>query len=78
MSPAEPPPLMGWNSLNSTRRAGRSLDLNHVVESAESSTRSGHNLPFGTEERREKTPTVRDLAILPAQRVMRYVLLFKG
>jgi hypothetical protein len=28
--------------------------------------------------KREKIPTVRDLAILPTQRVMRFVLLYKG
>lgn len=78
MPPAEPPSLVGWNALSRTRRGGTSLDLNHAVGSAETSTRSSHNLLFGTEERRERISTVRDLAILPAQRVMRYVLLFKG
>lgn len=76
--PAEPPSFAGWNSPVPMRRGGTSLDLNHVIGSAETSTRSSHNLPFGTEEKRERLPTVRDLAILPAQRVMRYVLLFKG
>lgn len=78
MPPVEPPSLMAWNTLNPARRGGTSLDLNHAIGSAETSTRSSHNLLFGTEERRERIPTVRDLAILPAQRVMRYVLLFKG
>jgi hypothetical protein len=55
-----------------------SLDMNHAIASVETSTRSSHNLLFGVEERRERVPTVRDLAILPTQRVMRYVLLFKG
>lgn len=77
ISPAESPLLMGWTSLNSTRRGGASLDMNHVIGSPETSTHSSHNRHFGTEGRRERTPTVRDLAILPAQRVMRYVLLFK-
>ena len=76
--PAEPPSFVGWNTSNPMRRGGTSLDLNHAIGSAESSTRSSHNIHFETEERRERVPTVRDLAILPAQRVMRYVLLFKG
>ena len=75
---AEPPPSIGWNTLNPMRRGGASLDMNHVIGSVESSTRSSHNLLFGTGQRRERIPTVRDLAILPAQRVMRYVLWFKG
>jgi len=69
--------LVGWNTVNSMRRGGTSLDLNHAIGSVETSTHSSHNHLFGTEERRERIPTVRDLAILPAQRVMRYVLLFK-
>ena len=73
----EPPSSIGWNMNTPMRRGGMSLDMNHVVGSVESSTRSSHN-PFTTGERRERTPTVRDLAILPTQRVMRYVLLFKG
>jgi len=75
--PANPPPS-SWIAPNSMRRGGMSLDMNHIVRSAETSTRSSHDLSFGTGERRERTPTVRDLAILPTQRVMRYVLLFKG
>lgn len=76
MSSAEPPSSMAWNTPNPIRRGGASLDMNHVIGSFETSTYSSHNL-FG-EERRERIPTVRDLAILPTQRVMRYVLLFKG
>jgi len=73
----EPPPPIAWNSLNHTKRGGMSLDMNHAVGSIGTSTRSSHNLS-GAGERREKIPSVRDLAILPTQRVMRYVLLFKG
>ena len=76
MSSAEPPSSMAWNTPNPIRRGGASLDMNHVIGSFETSTYSSHNL-FG-EERRERIPTVRDLAILPTQRVRRYVLLFKG
>lgn len=72
-----PPPPITWNSLNHTKRGGMSLDMNHAVGSIGTSTRSSHNFS-GAGERREKMPTVRDLAILPTQRVMRYVLLFKG
>ena len=76
---AEPPLSMAWNTPNPMRRGGMSLDMNHAIGSAETSTRSSHNIHFGAEqERRERVPTVRDLAILPTQRVMRYVLLFKG
>lgn len=75
MPPAESPSLDGWGGSNRMRRGGTSLDMNHIG-SAEISTRSSHNLLFGTEGR-EKIPTVRDLAIVPAQRVVRYVLLFK-
>ena len=75
---AEPPPSICWSTLNPMKRGGASLDMNHVIGSVESSTRSSHNLLFGTGQRRERIPTVRDLAILPTQRVMRYVLLFKG
>lgn len=78
MAPTEPPPSTGWNTPNFMKRGGMSLDMNHVIGSFESSTRSSHNLLFGTGGRRERIPTVRDLAILPTQRVMRYVLLFKG
>ena len=78
MPSAEPPPSSGWNTPNPMKRGGASLDMNHIIGSFESSTRSSHNLLFGTGERRERIPTVRDLAILPAQRVMRYVLWFKG
>ena len=74
----EPPPSIGWSTPNPMKRGGVSLDMNHVMGSIESSTRSSHNLLFGTGQRRERIPTVRDLAILPTQRVMRYVLLFKG
>jgi hypothetical protein len=74
----EPPLSVAWNAFNPTRRGGMSLDMNHAIASVETSTRSSHNLLFGVEERRERVPTVRDLAILPTQRVMRYVLLFKG
>ena len=73
--PPEPPLSMAPNTM---RRGGTSLDMNHIFVSAETSTRSSHNLLFGTEERRERIPTVRDLAITPAQRAVRYVLLFKG
>ena len=73
----EPLPPVAWNSLNRTKRGGASLDANHAVGSIDTSTRSSHNLS-GAGERRERMPTVRDLAILPTQRVMRYVLLFKG
>lgn len=76
MPPGEPLSLDGWDLTNPRRRGGTSLDMNHIG-SAEISTRSSHNLLFGTEGR-EKIPTVRDLAIVPAQRVVRYVLLFKG
>jgi len=75
---AEPPPSIGWNTPNPVTRGGASLDMNHFIGSVETSTRSSHNLLFGTDERRERLPTVRDLAILPTQRVMRYVLFFKG
>lgn len=78
MPSVEPPPSIGWNTFNPTRRGGTSLDMNHIIRSVETSTRSSHNLLFGTGGRRERIPTVRDLAILPTQRVMRYVLLFKG
>ena len=78
IAPTEPPPSTGWNTPNPMKRGGMSLDMNHVIGSFESSTRSSHNLLFGTGGRRERIPTVRDLAILPTQRVMRYVLLFKG
>ena len=78
MASTEPPPSTGWNTPNPMKRGGASLDMNHVIGSFESSTRSSHNLLFGTGGRRERIPTVRDLAILPTQRVMRYVLLFKG
>ena len=78
MPPAEPPSLVGWTTPNPMGRGGTSLDLDHVFGSPETSTNSSHNLNFGPEERRERISTVRDLAILPAQRVMRYVLLFKG
>jgi len=76
MPPVEPPSI-AWNSLNPTKRGGMSLDTNHPIGSIETSTRSSHNLS-GSGERRERMPAVRDLAILPTQRVMRYVLLFKG
>jgi hypothetical protein len=75
---AEPPSSIAWNTPNPTKRGGVSLDMNHAIRSVETSTHSSHNLLFGAVERREKVPTVRDLAIVPAQRVMRYVLLFKG
>jgi hypothetical protein len=71
----EPPSLMVHHRV---RRGGGSLDMNHIFVSAETSTRSSHNLLDGTEERRERTRTVRELAITPAQRAVRYVLLFKG
>lgn len=74
----EPPPSIGWNTPNPMKRGGASLDMNHFIGSVETSTLSSHNLLFGTDERRERLPTVRDLAILPTQRVMRYVLFFKG
>ena len=74
----ESSPPTGWNTPNFRRRGGASLDLNHVIRSVESSTRSSHNLLYAPGERREKVSTVRDLAILPPQRVMRYVMLFRG
>ena len=77
MAPAEPPSPIAWNTPNPTRRGGASLDMNYAIGSIETSTHSSHNI-FGAEERWERIPTVRDLAILPTQRVMRYVLLFKG
>lgn len=76
MLSAGPPSSATWNTPNPARRGGMSLDLNHAIGSIETSTHSSHNL-FGA-ERRERIPTVRDLAILPAQRAMRYVLMFKG
>lgn len=75
MPPPESPSLDGWDLSNPMKRGGTSLDMNHIG-SFEISTRSSHNLLFGTEGR-EKIPTMRDLAIVPAQRVVRYVLLFK-
>lgn len=78
MFSAASPSMVGWSTPNPVRRGGASLDLHHVIGSVESSTRSSHNPSLGTEERRERIPTVRDLAILPAQRIMRYVLLFRG
>ena len=73
----EPLPPIPWNSLNHAKRGRMSLDMDHPVGSIRTSTRSSHNLSGGG-ERREKMSSVRDLAILPTQRVMRYVLLFKG
>lgn len=80
ISSGEPPSSVAWNAPNPIQRGGMSLDMNHAIGSVENSTHSSYNLLGAGErwERRERIPTVRDLAILPTQRVMRYVLLFKG
>ena len=52
-------------------------DLSSTTTPSSSSSSSGQNLTSRPPRVRGK-PTVRDLAILPTQRVMRYVLLYRG